>query len=83
MLTLEEIESKLSVLRYYDEVFNGDRVRQQLPACCGRILEFCDLLKSDVKLAYIDIEGDSFTLFEVTCPTCGRMIPPEWSVWIR
>lgn len=80
MRPIEEIQRKLFVLRNYEAVFRGADVRQLKPVCCGQELGLGDLLKTVVRPADVEIGGNSFTLFEVTCPTCGRSIPPQWDV---
>ncbi|HEY3309499.1 MAG TPA: hypothetical protein VGJ93_13680 [Desulfuromonadaceae bacterium] len=79
MQSIEEIERKLFVLRNYEEVFKGGTIRQLHPICCGRELALGDFLRTPVSASMVEINGDTFTLFEVTCPTCGVKIPPEWN----
>jgi hypothetical protein len=74
----DERSSKLFVLRNYDKVFMGTGVRQVLPRCCGRELDLGAFLKTRVQPLEMEINGSMMTLFEVTCPVCGRVIPPEW-----
>jgi len=80
MQSIEVIQCKLFVLRNYEKVFRGEIVRQVKPLCCGRELGLGDLLKTTVHGSDVEINGKSFTLFEVTCPTCGKTIPPQWDV---
>lgn len=75
---IDEITKKLFVLRNYDKVFMGAGVRQSLPRCCGRELDLGVFLKTRVQPLEIEVNGDIITMFEVTCPECGRVIPPEW-----
>ena len=75
---LNEITKKLFVLRNYDSVFMGSGVRQILPRCCGRELDLGVFLKTLVQPLEIEVNGTPTTMFEVTCPDCGRPIPPEW-----
>jgi hypothetical protein len=74
----DEIKKKLFVLKNYDRVFLGAGVRQLLPKCCGRELDLGAFLRTQVKPLEVDVEGETFMMFSVTCPTCGRVIPPEW-----
>lgn len=80
MQQIEEIQRKLFILRNYEAVFRGDTVRQVKPICCGQELGLGELLKTTVQASDVDINGTAFTLFEVTCPTCGQKIPPKWNV---
>ena len=75
---MDEILGKLFVLRNYDKVFMGAGVRQLLPRCCGLELDLGVFLKTRVQPLEMEINGKLMTLFEVTCPVCGRTIPPEW-----
>lgn len=80
MQRIEEIQRKLFVLRNYEAVFRGEKVRQVKPVCCGQELGLGELLKTPVHASDVEINGTAFTLFEVTCPTCGQIIPPKWDV---
>lgn len=80
MQSIEEIQRKLFVLRNYEAVFRGETVRQVKPFCCGQELGLGELLKTTVHASNVEINGSCFTLFEVTCPTCGQTIPPQWNV---
>ena len=80
MQRIKEIQRKLFVLRNYETVFKGDTVRQIMPVCCGRELGLGELLKTMVRPSDVVIDGNAFTLFEVTCPTCGQTIPPQWDI---
>ena len=80
MQPIEEIQRKLFVLRNYEAVFKGTAVRQMKPVCCGQELGLGELLKTMVRPADVEIDGNPFTLFEVTCPTCGQSIPPQWDI---
>lgn len=79
MQSIEEIERKLFVLRNYENVFKRGIVRQVPPKCCGRELSLGDFLRTPVSPAMVEVGGDTFTFFEVTCPACGNKIPPEWN----
>lgn len=75
---IDEISRKLFVLRNYDKVFRGAGVRQQLPRCCGQELDLGVFLRTQVQPLEVEINGKPVTMFQVTCPTCGRAIPPKW-----
>lgn len=77
-LGLEEIRSKLFVLQNYDKVFRGAAVRQMFPRCCGKEFGLDVFLRTRVQPLEVDVDGDAVMMFEVTCPECGRSIPPEW-----
>jgi hypothetical protein len=80
MQAIEKIQRKLFVLRNYETVFNGEAVRQVKPICCGLEYGLAELLKAVVHPSAVEIDGNSFTLFEVTCHACGQKIPPQWNV---
>lgn len=77
-LGLDEIRNKLFVLRNYDKVFRGAAVRQMFPRCCGMEFDLDVLLRSRVQPLEVEVNGEVVMMFEVTCPECGRAIPPEW-----
>lgn len=77
-LDTSEIKKKLFVLKHYDSVFMGAGVRQVLPRCCGHEIDLGALLRTQVQPLEVDVDGDLITMFSVTCPECGRLIPPEW-----
>ena len=80
MRPIEEIQRKLFVLRNYEAVFKGETVRQIKPACCGQEFGLGELLKAVVHPSDVEINGNSFTMFKVTCPICGKTIEPEWNI---
>lgn len=80
MQPIEEIQRKLFVLRNYEAVFKGEVVRQIKPTCCGQEFGLGELLKMAVQPSDVEIDGSFFTMFEVTCPICGKTIEPTWNI---
>ncbi|BCS52008.1 hypothetical protein [Geobacter sp. SVR] len=80
MLRLEDVQRKLTILHSYDKVFRGSPVRQLLPRCCGKQFDIGKLLQMEVKQITVEVEGDQVMMFEVVCPVCGRVVPPEWEI---
>jgi hypothetical protein len=80
MLRLEDVQRKLAILHSYDRVFRGDSVRQVLPRCCGQQFDIGRLLQMEVKEVMVEVEGNQVMMFEVVCPVCGRVVPPEWEI---
>lgn len=77
MQAIEEIQSKLFILRNYETVFRGESVRQVKPTCCGQELGLGELLKTTVHVSDMKINDSSFTVFEAICPICGQRILPQ------
>lgn len=75
---LDELRNKLFVLENYDKVFRGAAVRQMFPRCCGKELDLGTFLRTHVQPLEVEVNGEVAMMFEVTCPECGRAIPPEW-----
>lgn len=80
MQSIELIQRKLFLLRNYEAVFRGGTVRQTIPICCGQELGLGELLKTAVNTSDVKIDGNSYIMFEATCPVCGQKIPPQWEV---
>lgn len=77
-LDLDEIRNKLFVLQNYDKVFRGAAAKQMFPRCCGNELDLGAFLNTLVRPLEVEVDGEAVMMFEVTCPECGRAIPPEW-----
>jgi hypothetical protein len=75
---IEEIEQRLNVLKNYEKVFLGNVYRQNTPQCCGLRFDLNLLLRSQTRTIELDVEGTPCKMFEVTCPECGKPIPPSW-----
>jgi hypothetical protein len=70
-------EQKLIVAALSDKVFRGRMVRQEMPRCCGSMI---DLYKTPVRFHDVQVGNCIFTLFEPRCPECGRWVKPVY--WI-
>lgn len=75
---LDVLRNKLFVLQNYDRVFRDGAVRQIFPRCCGKEFDLGSLLSASVQPREVEVDGEVVMMFEVTCPECGRAIPPEW-----
>jgi hypothetical protein len=69
-------EKKLLIAIYTGEVFEGPTLRQEKPACCGRVI---DLYAADVAFREIAVGKKVFNLLEPRCPSCGKRIPAVYS----
>jgi hypothetical protein len=75
---MDEVGKKLFVLQNYDAVFKRSNARQMLPTCCGQEFDIDVFLRTGVRPMEVEVDGERVMMFEVTCPKCGRDIPPEW-----
>lgn len=64
-------EEKFLIAVYSKEVFEGGRIRQDPPVCCGREI---DLYKTKVFFKEVSTFGRRYTLLEPVCPGCGIRI---------
>ena len=70
-------EQKLLTAVHAEEVFHGNTIRQENPACCGRVI---DLFNTAVRFPDIHVGRKSIALLEPRCPSCGRWVKPEYSL---
>lgn len=75
-------KEKLLVTKHADQVFHGQTIRQEFPACdCGKMYNERDLCDAPgVFFTDVEVFGRTFTLIEPICPRCNRKIAASFSI---
>jgi hypothetical protein len=75
-------EEKRLLTEHADQVFHGQTVRQEFPACeCGKVYDLKQLYDAPgVFFRDVEVFGKTFTLIEPVCPICKAKIPAHFDI---